>query len=343
MRGGQARGYGQKVLRRYVSGALQSGVVLLYHRVADLETDPQLLAVSPRNFADHLEVLRRSYLPVRLRELRHQASGLLPRTHPVAVTFDDGYADNLDQALPLLRAAGIPATAFIVAGQIGKVEQFWWDEVERILLGTPDLPERLAVTIGSKLYSWHIPRAGGKPDRHWHVLSNQPCSPRQAAYQELCELLGPLSTPSRKHVLDRLRTWAMMDGLGSSHNRALTEEQVVALANDGLVEVGAHTVTHPVLSRQPVATQKQEIESGKRRLEDILDSPVQSFSYPFGGRKDYTSATVRLVKEAGYACACSNFPGRVYWVTSRYQMPRFIVRDWSGDEFARQLEAFFSA
>ncbi|MEI7903059.1 MAG: polysaccharide deacetylase family protein [bacterium] len=311
---------------------LPLGVALLYHRVADLETDPQLLSVSPRNFAEHLEVLRRSYLPVRLGELCHRSLNSPLRTRLIAFTFDDGYADNLHQALPLLQAAAIPATVFVTAGQVGQKEEFWWDELERILLGIPDLPEWLEVTIGSKSFCWHLPSAGDKLDRHWHVLSDQPCSPRQTAYRELCNLLRPLSTPTRKYVLDWLRTWAGVNGLSRPHNRVLTEDELVALVKDGLVEVGAHTMTHPVLAAQPVAVQRQEIETSKRKLEDLLTEPVRYFSYPFGGHHDYTADTVKLVQEAGYACACSNFPGTVHWGTHRYEIPRFIVRDWNGDE-----------
>ena len=81
----------------------------------------------------------------------------------------------------------------------------------------------------------------------------------------------------------------------------------------------------------------------KRRLEDILSAPVPSFSYPCGEPVHYTSETVALVKEAGYRYACSNYMGTVHWRTPRYQIPRLMVRDWSGDEFERRLSALFDA
>jgi len=330
-------------LTRLAKKVVPLGVVLLYHRVADLETDPQLLAVSPSNFAEHLEVLRRRYRPVRLGELCHRTFTSPPRSRLIALTFDDGYSDNLHRALPLLLAAAIPATVFVTAGQVGRREEFWWHEVDRILLGTPDLPERLDVTLGSKSHSWCLQSARDQLDPHWHVLSGQPRSPRQTAYRELCDLLRPLSAEERDGVLRRLRTWAGVDAAGRAQNRALTAREVVALASRGLVEVGAHTMTHPVLAAQPVAVQRREIEASKSRLEGILRAPVRGFSYPFGLRSDYTADTVRLVREAGFAYACSNFPGKVHSGTHRYEIPRFLVRDWSGDEFARRLEALFNA
>ncbi len=342
----QLRHYGKKVLRRYAMRALRSSVVLLYHRVADLDTDPQLLAVSPRNFAEHLEILGQSYVPVRLGGLHDHTRGWSKNGRSrggrsVVVTFDDGYADNLHHGLPLLRAAGIPATVFVIAGQIGSLEEFWWDELERILLQEPSLPEWLHLTVGPKQLSWHLPPEEDRPDRRWHVLSDQPCSTRQAVYRDLCELLRPLDTPARMQVLDSLRSWANVDGIGRAHNRALAEEEVVALAKDGLVEIGSHTMTHLLLSAQPTAVQREEIEGSKRRLERILNARVQCFSYPFGERTDFTSVTVRLVRESGYRCACSIFPGRVFRGTDRFRIPRFTVRNWTGDEFSRRLEAFF--
>ena len=97
------------------------GVVLLYHRVADLKTDPQLLAVSPSNFADHLRILNRDYLPVALTDLNSQTPKPPSRPVHVVLTFDDGYADNLHQALPLLKDASVPATFFVVAGQVDRM------------------------------------------------------------------------------------------------------------------------------------------------------------------------------------------------------------------------------
>lgn len=331
-------------LRSLAKRIAPMGVALIYHRVAEPGIDPQLLAVSPRNFAEHLEILRRVYLPVRLCELASSRTRIwFRRRRFIALTFDDGYADNLYQALPLLQAAAVPATVFVTAGQLGQQEEFWWDELEQILLETPVLPNRLDITIGSAPLSWHLPSAGCSLDQHWNLLSDQSCSPRQKAYRELCDLLRPLGAPARRSLLESLRTWAGTEGSGRPHNRTLTRDEVLELAKSGLVEIGSHTMTHPVLAAQPLLSQRQEIEASKRELEAMLASPVRSFSYPFGTRNTYTADTVRLVQEAGYTCACSNFPGTVGWGTDRYQIPRFIVRDWNGDEFARRLAALFDA
>ena len=86
------------------------------------------------------------------------------------------------------------------------------------------------------------------------------------------------------------------------------------LANDNLIEIGAHTVNHPSLSSLPLKSQRHEILESKARLEDLVGSPVTSFAYPYGKRSDYSARTVALVQESGFTCACSNFPGLVYTV-----------------------------
>jgi peptidoglycan/xylan/chitin deacetylase (PgdA/CDA1 family) len=334
------------VIRRLVQkvgriAPLPVGAVLLYHRVVDVTTDPQLLAVSPRNFADHLDVLRRSYTPARLGELRSRTLLSVAGRHPIAVTFDDGYADNVLQALPLLQAAAVPATVFVVAGHVGQLEEFWWDELERILLGLPALPEFLEVELNSRRHRWVIPSrtATARPD--WHVLSEQIPSPRQIAYSDLCSLLRPVDSETRNRILTQLRTWAGVTTSGRSENRALAPDELAALAGDGLIDVGAHSMTHPLLAPLAVSTQKFEIEASKRRLEDLVSRPVGLFAYPFGGDDAYTGATKGLVREAGYTMACSGIPGLVDVTVDPYEIPRIIVRNWSGDEFGRRMHAIF--
>src|SRR5689334_22252023 len=104
--------------------------ILLYHRVTNLETDPQLLAVTPENFAAHVEILRELTLPMRLPELVADVRAGKPLARSaVAVTFDDGYADNLDHAAPLLRDRQIPATVFVATAGLNNAAEFFWDDL----------------------------------------------------------------------------------------------------------------------------------------------------------------------------------------------------------------------
>ena len=136
-------------------------------------------------------------------------------------------------------------------------------------------------------------------------------------------------------------TWAGAGPEGRDSHRMLTPDELRSLADGDLVEIGAHTVTHSVLSELPVPEQETEIRDCKARLEEILEHSVTVFSYPLGTRSDYTDETVALIREAGFECACANLPGVVRPGDDLYALPRSLVRDWDGDEFTRRLRVWF--
>lgn len=330
------------------------GLVLLYHRVADLPTDPQLLAVSPAHFRQQLDALTSECRVMALSAMieRVQAGTLPPRS--VAITFDDGYADNLTQAAPLLRECGAPATVFVASGYVGGPREFWWDELEALLLRPGSLPRVLSVEFGNAARTWDLGEVAlyteGDFTRHraWTVTQRVDPTPRQRAYRELFDYLRTMRPGHRNDALavldeaSRCDTHHLHAGVHAPDSDAqrhlpkvthqpLTRAQLRELAADGLIEIGAHTVNHPVLSALPVPEQLAEITPCKADLEAIIDRPVTSFSYPFGTRRDYTSETVQLVRQAGFHQACSNFAGLVTGASDPFQLPRVLVRDWDAD------------
>src|SRR5687768_2861278 len=147
----------------------------------------------------------------------------------------------------------------------------------------------------------------------------------------------------QRKVMNQLRGLAGAGLSSDSMSRAFSPAELIELDRGGLVEVGSHTVTHPVLSALPADAQRTEIERSKADLEEMLAHPVTSFAYPFGTRSDYSEETVALVRGAGYHRACSNFAGFVGPATDGFQLPRFLVRDWDGDEFEQRLDQWLSA
>jgi peptidoglycan/xylan/chitin deacetylase (PgdA/CDA1 family) len=327
----------RRLRRTFTSRAL----ILMYHRVVNLHSDPQLLCVTPEHFAKHLEILRRDYQPLSLLQLtKALGEGTLP-SRAVVVTFDDGYVDNLENAAPVIRRYGIPATVFVTSGALGRQEEFWWDELDRLILQPGVLPDPLELRVGGRAYRWETGSSAiytvddARLHRGWHVERPVDPGPRQRLYRSLYDVLQPLSAEPRSCALDQLRTLAGVDSAGRSTHRALTVAEVVRLSQDGLIEVGAHTVTHPLLSTLPVATQRGEIEQSKACLEDVLGKPVITFSYPHGSRG---AETVAIARAAGFACAGSSDPDPVWPDADPYQLPRVVVRDWDGDVFARQMK-----
>jgi peptidoglycan/xylan/chitin deacetylase (PgdA/CDA1 family) len=322
-------------------------VILLYHRVIDVDSDPQLLSVSPNNFAQHLEVIRQNYQPISLRNLVHQLDKDKIPHKSVAITFDDGFADNLHYAKPFLEQYQIPATVFVTAGAVDQSIEFWWNNLERILLQPGILPNQLSLTINGVEYEWHLEDSATYTEAEyqlyhsWDVLKPESPTLRHVLYRQLCPLIRPLSASTRQQLIREIVVWAGATEAGRTENLALTRVELQRLASGNLVEIGAHTMTHPVLSMISKTEQKLEIQQSKDTLEHLLEQPVASFAYPYGTRADYSSETVKIARSAGFSCTCSNFEGVVWKGVDQFQLPRFLVRNWSGQEFAHRLQEWF--
>lgn len=333
----------RQTIRRLKDRFRHAPLILLYHRVTDLPSDPQLLCVTRQHFAEHLQILREHARPMALAEMvRASRDNKLPRK-AVAVTFDDGYADNLLNGKPLLEQHDVPATVYVSSGYVDSGREFLADVLERLFLQPGSLPQELCLTVNGCSHRWqlgdaaHYSEDAYRRNCAWHVLRTEAPTPRHHIYRSLCQLLYTLPERDQRSALESLMVWAGTEPVRRESHRALTAEEIRRLAQGGVVEVGAHTREHPVLSSLPIAMQRDEIRGSKIRLEEILGHSVTSFAYPYGTRSDYTAETIELVREAGYDHACSNFEGLVQHDTDPWQLPRFLVRNWDGEEFARKL------
>jgi peptidoglycan/xylan/chitin deacetylase (PgdA/CDA1 family) len=344
------RAVGQLVRNAARRALVSRALILVYHRVTPLDFDPEWLAVHPGRFGEQLDVLRRHYNVLSVPKLHEcMQKGKVPRK-AVAVTFDDGYADNLLDARPLLERYDVPATCFVTTGKLDQSSEFWWDELEGLLLETPKLPAVLSLELNGNRYCWPLDEGSesstqlaDRDDRNWNVLQQTPLTPRQKAYRELAPILRTLDADSQESVLRQIAEWAGVERRVRDSHRTLRPEEVPSLNAGGLVEIGAHTVTHPVLSARPRDAQQHEIRLSKQRLEELLNHPVTTFAYPFGARGDYTAESVEIVREAGFARACSNFQGWVRRDTSSHELPRYLVRDWDGDTFSREIAGWYAS
>jgi peptidoglycan/xylan/chitin deacetylase (PgdA/CDA1 family) len=339
----QVRRLAQGCRSRFTAGCL----ILLYHRVIDLPTDPYLLTVSPAHFAEHLAVLRKIARPIALQKLGQALrDGKVPR-RAVAVTFDDGYFDNLDYGKPLLERYDVPATCFVAPDASADGGEFWWDALERIFLQPGSLPQTLRLIIDDVLHEWQLGSgavyATDEFARHrsWNYGRKDDPTPRQAVLRSLHRLLSSLSDDKRKNALQQLTAWSGVDARVRPNYRTLSRAQTLCLAEGELFRVGAHTMTHPVLAKLSAERQRHEVWQSKARLEQIVGQPVTSFAYPHGLKSDYSDVTVDIVREAGFDCACAAFPGSVRYGVDAYQLPRLVIRDDDGDSFAERLSTYF--
>ena len=233
----------------------------------------------------------------------------------------------LAEAKPLLEKSGFPATAFVASGFVGDRREFWWEELEELLLGSRNgTPSRRRRT------EWHGTLAAGRGlrdrgrrlyGRHFLRLRLLDPGTRRSALDELAASFPERRPPRPARV-------------------PLSPEELRKLAEGGLITVGAHTITHPVLESLPPSAQEHEIVGSKTELEELLGRPVTGFSYPYGGPGEYGAFAVAAVQRAGFEFACANVPGLVRRGTDVLQIPRFVVLDWDGDTFARRLEHWLS-
>ncbi len=330
---------------RMATRPLSRSMILIYHRIISLQNDPQRLCVSPENFDMHLNIIRRHFHPISLQQLSSDLRNGRITNRSIVITFDDGYEDNLYQAKPILEKHGIPATVFAVSDWIGSQREFFWDDLARILLTTTELPDRLKIKIDGKTYEWDFTDQKKEqpfmglclPSGLWNVEMSYNPTPRHIAYRELAPLLRDADTNERERVLMELTDWAGITSDSRVDHRTLTAEELRVLEDGGLIDVGAHTKTHVRLSKLSADAQKHEIFDSKKHLDALLGHPVKNFSYPFGDRTDYNATSIELSRAAGFTCACSNFQGFVHRWSDPFQFPRFLVRNWDGEEFERHL------
>lgn len=332
-------------VRRLSTKFHRRGLILVYHRVASLDSDPWGTSVREENFAAQLRVIKERAHPVPLKTMVNARRDTDLPERPVSITFDDGYLDNLRVAAPLLEQFAIPATMFLTTGYFSAQREYWWDELDRLVLGPGERPEMLAVEHRGRTYRWKCERctscsSATVSDPLWRAWE-APMSPRQGLYQTLYDFLVNLALEEKHAILDQVRKWAGMGGDLRAGYRTVSEAEARELASNRFIEIGAHTITHPVLASLPASEQRHEIASSKAALERLTGTSLTSFAYPYGKRFHYSKTTAALAEECGFACGCSNFWGVVTTRTSRYELPRIQALDWGPEKFARELDLWF--
>ncbi len=305
--------------------------ILMYHRVASLACDPWQLAIRPRNFDAQIGALVHMRQVVPLRWLvRELVDGRIPYG-TAAVTFDDGYADVLVEAKPVLERYGCPATMFLTTGAIGSVENFWWDELSHLLLESTVLPPALEIEIGGRMYGWPLENS---PKDTVAKAGTAEAYDREALHLALWKALRPLAPAARRRHLDTLARWAGSDLQPRLADRAIAAEDVRRLSEPGFIDIGAHSVTHPTMpSLDPAARQAELVES-KRTCEQLTGVPADGFAYPFG---DYDDACIASVRKAGFAFACSTKHAMLTKLSDTMRLPRLAVGDWEAEPFVNWL------
>jgi len=258
--------------------------ILMYHRF----TDAQDLEPQCRHLRDY-------YLPLSLTAAAdHLKSGNPPPPHSVVVTVDDGHRDFFEIAYPVFASHGIPVTVYLVTDFLDRRLWLWADQVRYAFEQTKLEKVRMEPGDGGVL--------------QFELATAQK---RKSAARAACEALKQLPNEHRLAALARLPDWLQIQIPDQPPHgcEPLAWEEVRIMVSNG-VEFGAHTRTHPVLSRVTSAVDlAAEIAGSKRRIEEVLGSPVRHFCYPNGSKRDISPEAVEAVRQAGFDTAVTTESG----------------------------------
>ncbi|HPE02794.1 MAG TPA: polysaccharide deacetylase family protein [Burkholderiaceae bacterium] len=278
--------------------------ILIFHRVLPAP-DALLHDVWPAAvFEERMRWLRGAFNVLPLDQaVQRLRAGTLP-ARAAAITFDDGYRDNVEVAAPILARLGLTATFFIADGYLDGGRMFndtVYETLRRLPAGEFELP------VGE----------GGRV-----VLSN--AASRRAAADRLLASLKYLPPPERLRVCEALAA-RLIEPLPDK--LMMDSSQVPELERLGM-SIGGHTVHHPILTSVSANEARAEIRNNKARLEALLGHPITLFAYPNGGPgRDYAAEHVAMVREAGYAAAVSTSFGTATATTDPFQLPRYTPWD----------------
>lgn len=315
------------------AGRRGKAAILMYHRIAAPADDPWDICVSELTFARQLEMLRAEYRVLPLAELAAAVAARRLPERAIAITFDDGYADNLHRAAPLLERNGLTATLYLTTSFQERPREFWWDLLLDALIGPGERPPRLAVAVG-----------GTSID----APTTTPAERRHLALDVLQPALRACGVAAIEATTARICEWAGLDATaaptGSAEDplrRPLSPEEAAQLAAGAAFELGAHTATHPSLRALGDEEARAEVLASRELVADLAGRSPRSFAYPFG---ENLPADRRLVRSLGFGEAVGVLPDVPLTAAARlFELPRTAAIEESPERLERKLEAMLGS
>ena len=293
-----------------------TAIALMYHRIAAAggHGEPAGFGVECGVPVDVFEAQLRFLLRY-FRAARAADLALRPEScdgPAFAVTFDDGYADNLHLAAPVLERHGVPATVFVNSGFVGTDRRFWWEQLGALLRETRAsalAPRAIDPVLGER---WELPESlplRGARDReraHWLLSQALMRTPAAEIDPLLQRLAAALAVPLR---------------VGARDAPLLDWDQVRELRGRGF-DIGSHGHTHANLGLVDAELAEREIRASVEQISAEIDAPVEIFAYPYGGPEHRCSASVEAVQRAGLEAAFTTELGAFTPEADRFALPR---------------------
>jgi len=277
-------------------------LVLMYHRVLPDRPAPDAysadaIVVTPQTFERHMRFLRRFFTPIDGERLRAMLRGEVPwQPRACLVTFDDGWFDNFEHALPVLRREQVPSIVFVATGYVGTQETFWQERLTRLLFLSWQRGQ-VSQPLFTELGAPGIPALGEEAAR------------REVRY--LVTALKRLSSAEIAKHIERITTELRAGGIdpgGNGDDRFMTWDQAAALAGSTVVTLGSHAHSHAPLTSIGSEAVRSELRRSNEELQRHVEMRPAFFAYPNG---NYDEGVVREVREADYALAFTTDMG---WV-----------------------------
>lgn len=292
-------------------------VILHYHRVSPVPDPLYPDNLDPGTFAGQIRLVESTFQVLPLGQaIRALASNDLPR-NAVCITFDDGYADNFTVAAPILRKYGVVATFFVAAGYLDG-GMMWNDRIVQALRGSPECIDL----------------------REMGLPAYEPGDAAQSrrSLDKVVQAAKYLPQQEREQIAARL---AAMYSASAATQMMMTSRQVRELADAGM-EIGAHTMSHPILAKIAPDVAEQEIVQSKIRLEAVTGRPVEMFAYPNGKPgADFGPEHVEMVRRAGFSAAVTTSWGSAGQVSNPFELPRIAPWDRTPLAFAARVALQF--
>ena len=289
-------------------------VILMYHRIIESNYNFWKLNVTPTTFEKHIKYICENYKVLRLEE---DWENIVEADQKyVVITFDDGYVDNYQFALPILEKYHVPATIFVSTDLIDTDEMYWWDELENIFI--------MNQYMGEFLFNGNLYKVADYDSR-----------------KKVCIMIRnhikDMNPIKQKESMNELRSALEVERPVISELRCINTTELTRIAASPYVTIGGHTKSHLSMGwHHPEELLRSEIKESLRILEKIIRRTPRVFAYPFGGAGDRCNLADHILSEYGIRKSVLVQNGNVSISDGMYNMPRHMV--FEGEDMEKKLK-----
>ena len=281
------------------------GIILMYHRICSDEpsdkNNSDYLSVTASNFKEHLKYLKKNYSIVSINDFLFKKKEI-PKKFEIVITFDDGYKDNLNLALPILEELNVPATIYITTKFPEKDTSIWWYELKEFI---ENRFENLEFEFENKKYLF--------------LLNNK--SKKEKSCNEIINLFKSLDGQKQSNLLSIITKNEIRK---KYEDEVMSWSDIKKISNSPLITIGAHTHNHLSLKNLTEESCLEEIKKSKEILENNLNRKILHFSYPFGTKNDADEREFKIVEKLGFKSAVTTRVDPLY-KKNRFSLPRIYI------------------